>query len=141
MSRQQQQVALLAVLVVVMAGVFVRALRPRAAAPKTVTAPAAAPPAAVIEPLPDRAGQREAQRAETLRLAWASDPFTHTAGTGSSGLVLSGILWDASAPMAIVNGQMLRVGEELDGYRVLTIGPSQVSLSDGMDTVSLTVSP
>ena len=61
----------------------------------------------------------------SLRLAGSApsrDPFTRdVAMDPMGGLRLSGILWDASAPIAIINGQMVQVGDDLEGYQVVEI--------------------
>ena len=145
--RKQQQVAVLIGLVIVMAAVYARAFRGtghhRPAPSAAVPGDAAGAGAPVEESWPDRSAQRQAQQAEAVQLAWARDPFTHggTSAGGPSGLALSGILWDANAPLAIINGQTLRVGEELEGFRVVQIDPDRVVLSDGIETFSLATTP
>ena len=56
-------------------------------------------------------------------------------------LHLSGILWDAVTPMAIINGQTLHVGEKLEGYEVIQILQDHVVLSDGTTTSELLLAP
>ncbi len=164
MTRARQQQILLAVLVGVMVLVYARALRPRhPAGPSPAPAPAVAgmPAAEALSAVPSGTGQagasvapaaaaqpqelakrREAQRAEAEELTWSRDPFTRSVVTGRrSGLQLSGILWDATSPVAIINGEMRQVGQEVDGYRVVEITPSRVLLSDGTDIFQLTFSP
>ena len=69
-------------------------------------------------------------------------PFTGLRADGLvSHLVLTGILWDPSQPVAIINGEMLRIGDSVGGYRVLHITQDQVSLTDGHDTLMLTFAP
>ena len=86
--------------------------------------------------------RRAVQRSRAGQLAWNRDPFTRGRGIGlGGGFTLSGILWDASAPIAIINGQMVHVGEELDGYRVVEITQDRVSISDGAQTHQLLISP
>ena len=148
MSKSQQQAALLGLLVVVMIGVYARALKP--SHPAAPSEPAfQEPPAASIEegqaeaaellPLPT---QRAAQRERAAQLGWTRDPFTHGAGVGlAGGFALSGILWDATAPIAMVNGQMVGVGDTIEGYRVTEIRIDRVVLSDGQQTHELLVSP
>ena len=88
------------------------------------------------------AAPREAQRQRLAAISWGRDPFTRAAGSGQvSGLSLSGILWDASAPIAIINGQMLHAGEEIDGYRVVEILQDRVSVTDGAQTSQLSIAP
>jgi hypothetical protein len=152
MPKKQQQLVILGVLALVMAAVYARALRPAppSRVPSALSAAAAAsaaPPAVPNEPagtisleLPAESGPRRAQREHAATLAWGRDPFTGgSAGGEVSGFDLSGILWDPSQPIAIINGQMLRVGEELEGYRVLAITQDTVSLSDGGQPLNLTI--
>ena len=76
--------------------------------------------------------------ARATELAWGRDPFTGgSADSEVSGFDLSGILWDAAAPIAVINGQMLRVGDEVEGYRVVTITQDRVTLSDGGQPLNL----
>jgi len=103
--------------------------------------PVALAPALEAEPS-DRRTVRDQQRRRAAALAWSRDPFLHGAGAGDmSGLLLSGILWDPREPMAVVNGQSVRVGEALEGYQILSITPQQVVVTDGMETFQLDLSP
>jgi HD-like signal output (HDOD) protein len=43
-------------------------------------------------------------------------------------LKLSGIFFSSESPSAIINGQLVRVNESVDGVRVLEIGPSRVTV-------------
>ena len=149
MKRSQQQAALLGGLVIVMIAVYARASRSARSSEPAAPAGADQPQASGETPssgesappaLPDRSAQRETQRQEAERLAWARDPFTRgqAEGEGAS-LTLSGILWDAHQPLAIINGQMLQVGEEYEGYRVVEITQNRVSLTDGVQTLQLSI--
>lgn len=60
---------------------------------------------------------------------------------GVRGLTLSGILWDVHHPMAILNDQMVSVGDDVEDYQVLEIRSDRVLLSDGTETIQLLVSP
>ena len=157
MARQQQQVAILIGLVVVMALVYARPRRRPASPPPTAsaTSPAANPPADVHTADPDDdpssstefplgagSGQREAQATRAAGLNGSRDPFTRGGSPGQvSGLTLSGIMWDATAPIAIINGEMLHVGEQVDGYRLVEITPDRVSVTDDAETFQLFLSP
>jgi len=150
-----QSLGVLGVLLVVMVAVYARALRPQPArraagsdaqATEAVVAPAQPRESseAVIllalpqAPLPSRAPQRERAR----DLAWERDPFSlGTSGAAVSGLELSGILWDPTAPVAILNGQMVHVGQECEGYRIVEIAKDRVTVTDGAETFSLSITP
>ena len=148
MNRRQKQSVILGALVCVMAVVYVRAFAPRTPVTRATvpskTAPDA-PVAALAAPgtlAPQEViARREAQRARASELSWNRDPFTLGRGTGPGGFTLSGILWDTQRPIAIINGQMLQVGEELDGYRVAEISQDRVSLTDGAHTYQLLIAP
>ena len=150
MTRSQQQlillVALLGVLVAVYARVFRQSPRPPSASTTArVTgslSPSPSKDAAAARTLPGSSEQRRAQRERSGVLVWSHDPFTRGATTGDlSGLSLSGILWDPQQPVAIINGQTVQVGQELEGYRIIAIGPDRVSVSDGAQTFQLLLSP
>ena len=86
--------------------------------------------------------QHQAQRDRLIQTTWRRDPFSRGADTSViTGLHLSGILWDAQNPMAIINGRTVRLGEEFDGYQVTEITSDRVLISDGTDTLQLRLSP
>lgn len=64
------------------------------------------------------------------------DPFSGP--SEESGYVLSGILWDAQRPSAVINNRVVEVGDQLDGWEVVEIQKNQVILSDGASTQALT---
>ncbi|MDD5565487.1 MAG: hypothetical protein PHG31_01130 [Candidatus Omnitrophica bacterium] len=75
--------------------------------------------------------------------AWKlkKDPFT---GEGivsqegaSSVIVLSGIFWDGSYPMAIVNDAVITIGDTVDGYLVTDIRQDKVILRKGPKDLEL----
>ena len=145
MNRSQVQAAIFAILVLVMVGVYARAFH----APRPVQGPSPSVEPPHDQPsaqtpnvvLPLAADSREAQRQRLAELKWTRDPFT-SLGTGQlSDLALSGILWDATQPLAIINGTMVHTGQEVDGYRVVAITQDQVSLTDGSETVQLHLAP
>ena len=136
----QHQVALLVFLLVVLGFLCARSLPPRHSKLK-VQMPAGKSGALSLStgrPAPESASSRQIQRQEAQRLAWRRDPFTRTASVEpEGGLTLSGILWDADQPMAILNGQIVRVGETVEGYRVLEIAKDHVTVTDGSRVLQL----
>lgn len=145
MSTQRQKIVL-AILLAVMAVVYLRAWRPSqpSSPPTAQPQPVEAAPASPIEAQERRRdvpAERAAQRQRAGELAWGRDPFLRGGTEGASGLVLSGILWDAQAPVAILNGQMLRVGEELEGFRITRIAADAVTVTDGAETFQLQIAP
>ena len=147
MTRPQKQLLILGVLGVVMVAVYARAFRRAPPQPASGRVDVAVEPPvspvqettlAVIQP----SEQREVQRQRALLLAWRRDPFTRGAAMEEmSGLTLSGILWDPNQPIAIINGQMVHVGEEHDGYRIVEIVEDHVSITDGTQIFQLQIAP
>lgn len=63
---------------------------------------------------------------------WGRDPFSFgkaTYATAEQGMALNGIVWDEKAPSAIINDTIVRVGEEINGKRVMDIQKNKVTLS------------
>lgn len=88
------------------------------------------------------ADRRDVQRRLATQRVWGRDPFTRSTSTNLvNGLNLSGILWDAATPMAIINGQTFQVGDECDGYRLVEITPSYVAVTDETQTFQLHIAP
>ncbi|MBI4355350.1 MAG: general secretion pathway protein GspB [Candidatus Omnitrophica bacterium] len=54
-----------------------------------------------------------------------------TLGTGIEGVVLEGVLQDPAGAMAIINGEVVRAGDMVDGFFVKTIEPDRVILKVG----------
>ncbi len=96
-----------------------------------------APPA----PVSEGSERRQLQRQHAMQLAWQRDPFMSpvvaTPRPPLIDLTLSGILWDPADPIAIVNGQTVRVGEVCDGYRILDITEDRITFTDGTHTSHL----
>ena len=144
MTRSQRQGVILAGLIGVMIAVYARALRPSADHGEPAAVVAEPPPVSpsAAPPVPERSPQRAAQREYAAHLVWGRDPFTrHSDSRPMSGLTLSGIIWDETRPMAIINGQMVHVGGECEGYRVTEIGPDRISVTDGIETFQLQIAP
>lgn len=56
---------------------------------------------------------------------------------GEEGLLLDGILWDPRMPSAIINNQVVCVGDRVGPWQVTEIKKDQVMLTDGTDTRTL----
>lgn len=96
-------------------------------------APVAAPAPAAEAPSgePD-SGRVARMRAEIPYESWGRNPFARTGtGYGISGLVLNGIAWDKENPKAIVNDNIVGVGDKVAGNTVVAIKRAAVILSDG----------
>lgn len=59
--------------------------------------------------------------------SWGKDPFV-LSSEKSSGIVLNGILFDKLMPAAIINSQVVKVGDIIGEYTVVDITPEKVIL-------------
>lgn len=139
----RRQLVALGVLLLVMVGVYARAFRRPAAAPSATEAlpSGGGSVAGIPDQDPGLSARRAAQRAELEQLEWTRDPFSRGPARGHGELSLSGILWDAAQPLAIINGETLQPGDTIDGFRILSIEPASVVMTDGTETLQLQIAP
>lgn len=52
---------------------------------------------------------------------------------------ITGLIWNSSRPQAIINGQVLDIGDEIQGFRIESINPNGIDVS--IRGVTLTVEP
>jgi hypothetical protein len=80
------------------------------------------------------AATREVPGASDKDAEWGRDPFSgkvYSAQGQPMKFKLTGILWDAQEPQAIVNGKIVELGDLLGNYLVVKIGKDTVTLNDG----------
>ncbi|MFH1354972.1 MAG: hypothetical protein ABIH19_02355 [Candidatus Omnitrophota bacterium] len=73
-------------------------------------------------------------------LSWGKCPFSgkvYSSVEKTSGVELSGIIWDEETPMAVINDKILLVGESIGQNTVLSIEKEKVTLSDGSKNTEL----
>lgn len=72
---------------------------------------------------------------------WGQDPFSSGPAVSSpstiSDMILTGILWDDTAPLAMINDNPIGVGDKIGGYTVVEIHKDRVILTDGTKTYEL----
>lgn len=79
------------------------------------------------------------------KLPWRADPFVKRPGfavvtVAQEKFVLSGIVWSAEQPMAVVNGKVVVKGDTVGERSVASIGKNYVVLNKGDSSIEL-VSP
>jgi hypothetical protein len=136
---EKLQILLLAALLVVCALVYVKAFMNTGGSRKYP-----------LENIPDTIHPKEnlantssvkAQQAQLEeKLAWGRDPFSGSSGSSTFGLTLSGIMWDAANPIAIINGSPVRAGEFVGKFQVKEILQDKVLLSDGVNSFEINIS-
>jgi len=74
---------------------------------------------------------------------WGRDPFSSgpavSAPATLSDMVLTGILWDDSAPLAMINDNLVGAGDKIGGYTAVEIKKDKVVLTDGEQNYTLTL--
>lgn len=63
---------------------------------------------------------------------------TPRSGGAAGSLHVEGILWDAQQPLAIINGEVRRIGDEVEGFRITDIR-TQAIMVDGPDADHLSI--
>jgi len=74
------------------------------------------------------------------KLSWVKDPFSGKLYSSSSEmeLRLEGILWDPKKPAAIINGEVVKIGDVLaGGSRIVAIKQNMVVVNDGMRNIEI----
>ena len=78
------------------------------------------------------------------KVPWHGDPFLRKPGfhfveDKNEKMVLDGIAWDREAPIAIINGKTVMVGQWVEESRVSEIGKTYVLLESGKSTIELSI--
>ena len=48
-----------------------------------------------------------------------------------------GIAWDENNPVAVINDEVVRVGDQVQGHSVVKIEQNKVTLSDGVELIEI----
>jgi len=72
-------------------------------------------------------------------LEWIRCPFSGKFYIdGGDGIVtLSGILWDDKTPKAVINSQIVGIGDDIDEYSVVDISRSSITLNNGVKDIEI----
>lgn len=147
--KRQRRVA--AILVGVAALIWVWGLMAKRPHPKTAASSISLEHRAPNVPGPTGAGKHPIPRMRVSRYTdWGGNPFemerhtpaptpASTSAAAPLSYVVSGILWDAQTPSAVVNGRLVGPGDDLGGWKVIEIQKTHVILSDGTTTQTLKV--
>jgi len=155
MDKSKKQGLILGCLIVVMLAVYGRNLMPSSTSEESntpdsvshdqdVDAGASTNTLPLVNPVSDEvlADVRKKQHHRMENIIWSRNPFmTGSVNASLSGLSLSGIMWDPDNPMAIINGQLVSVGDQVERYQVVTITQDDVSVTDGIEVFKLSTAP
>ncbi len=94
-------------------------------------------------------------RLATVSSAWGADPFYYQSPDKEKGKLfggllndlslpgsafqLKGIVWSNNVPTILINDEILKVGDEINGYRIVSAGKNYVTLRSSSETVQLTL--
>ena len=135
MDKQQKLKIALPVLVVIMAMVWVPVITGGGSRQKKGNAGgnlgASAMPSGSGGDLMALARSNERNKARTSFSDWGRDPFTPVESPKAS--VLEGIMWDAQAPQAIINGNILGVGDRVGPGVIVDIQQDSVTIKTGTE--------
>jgi hypothetical protein len=92
-----------------------------------------------ISPLVALAEVKLLTRERTGFTEWGRSPFVWPEQERGAkvNFSLAGIVWDAQQPSALVNGEVVHVGDEIEGARVTAIEPARVTLNNGAQDIIL----
>lgn len=69
---------------------------------------------------------------------WGRNPFTKEAPIKlATGPTLEGIMWDEKLPLALINGETVKIGDKLGSDTVIDIQKDKVILNDGSRDLEL----
>ncbi len=66
--------------------------------------------------------------------SWSRNPFLESA---SQPIALTGIIWDKNVPQAVINGEIVKVGDKAGHNTVIAIEIDSVILNDGINDFEL----
>ena len=74
-------------------------------------------------------------------LEWIRCPFCGKLYIDGGGgvVVLSGILWDVKDPKAVINGEIVGIGDKVNKYSVIDIDRNIVILNDGSKDIEISL--
>lgn len=116
-------------------GIFTpSAIRRDLASTPAETAEKTKPAAARVTIAPSRRSAKKSKHD-----AWGRNPFVATKKPGEpiEELNLGGILWDKDKPVAIINDNMVGIGDAVGAYKVVDITQDSVALNDGTEEHTL----
>lgn len=133
MEKNKRNLFILGGVMLIAVGVWMRGLT---APVKTGKAPGnPLPPSQSSLSSPAIRRETPARRARTEFSEWGRNPFLLEGelAQGVRGLVLNGIVWDESTPLAIINDQVLGVGSQIRNSKIIKITQMEVFLKEGDD--------
>lgn len=138
MDKKRIEIIATVVMVFILAVAWVNTLSVmrRRSKPRPVAAAVVAP---LVMPAEKAASQPQKNNAQEqlAALNWGRDPFSgrvYVAPSNAEGigdLKVEGIVWDPRHPLAMINGRVLRKGDNFRGNVVVNIKEDSVILSDG----------
>jgi len=85
--------------------------------------------------------QKKRSAVRTNFVGWRRNPFVPEIKLKEDviTLTLNGILWDEIMPRAIINSDVVDIGDVIEGNRIVAINHNNVILNDGTEDFTLTL--
>ena len=131
-KNKHQLTALLIVVVILVVATAAAVLKPRAK--KAAKAANMVAASAMRQPTPQK------ERIKSSFSSWGRDPFaigSSPVEQGFGSLSLSGIFCDSKKNYCIIDGKVVKVGDEVSGYKILEITKDNVTINAGDETRTL----
>jgi len=122
----------------------IRAINKRKEAPRPVVTQAVVPQTEKTSVIPAPPVKIKESR-QDAGAEWGRDPFsgkTYTAASQSqrvTDLKIDGIIWDPKEPLAMINGRVVKKGDNFKGNVIVDIKEDRVILNDGIQDFELKV--
>ncbi|HLD82840.1 MAG TPA: hypothetical protein VI976_02705 [Candidatus Omnitrophota bacterium] len=140
MDKKRIELAITGVLVVIFIFAWGNTIKLWRRRPAVIKVPEAVPGQNVLKPAATAQEGLSPKPKEGLQ--WVRDPFSGKIyshqGLGVD-LSLSGILWDAKRPQALINDRICNIGDVINGCKVLEIQKNKVILNDGSKQIELKI--
>lgn len=89
-------------------------------------------------PVADKVALFERTARRTDYVSWGRNPFMlKEAAVSVKRFKLNGIAWDPVSPRAVINDQIVGIGDKIDGNTVVEIKTDRVILNDGLNDFEL----
>lgn len=81
--------------------------------------------------------KREAGRLKSSYSSWGRSPFVPGEQRENFGLRLKGIVWDKENSFAIINEEIVRKGDKIEGKEVIEVERDKIIMNDGQSNFEL----
>ncbi len=74
---------------------------------------------------------------EVKNMVIERDPFSPPVRPVRDSFILSGILWDERNPTAVINNEIVQIGQKINGKTIVDIQKSKVIVNEGKENIEI----